>query len=58
MSFGPLSPVGKMLKSSPLIGVNAIYDLLNMDLKILDLQSYKFKDYSQITMNKEQITNL
>lgn len=31
----------------------AIYDLLNMELKILDLQSYKFKDYNQVTMSKD-----
>lgn len=29
----------------------AIYDLLNMDLKIFDLQSYKFTDYNQVTMS-------
>lgn len=31
----------------------AIYDLLNMDLKILDLQSYKFTDYSQVRMSRD-----
>lgn len=31
----------------------AICDLLNMDLKILDLQIYKFTDYSQIAMSRE-----
>lgn len=30
----------------------AIYNLLDMDLKILDLQSYKFTDYRQVTMSK------
>lgn len=31
----------------------AIYDLLKMDLELLEVQSYKFTDYSQVTMSSD-----
>lgn len=36
----------------------AISDLVKMDLKILDLQNYKFTDYSQITLSKDSRNKL
>ncbi|WP_338652952.1 tyrosine-type recombinase/integrase [Lysinibacillus sp. Y5S-8] len=44
---------GDVAKIQPFDWGEAISDLLEMDLKILDIQSYKFTDYTQITMSRE-----
>lgn len=49
----PIIAGGDIAKIESFEWGKAIIDLLNMDLKILDLQSYKFTDYSQVTMSKD-----
>jgi integrase len=49
----PIIAGGDVTKTHPFDWGKAINDLLHMDLKILDLQSYKFTDYSHITMGSD-----
>ncbi len=49
----PIIAGGKSAKIESFEWGKAISELLNLDLKVIDLQSYKFTDYSQVTMSRE-----
>ena|GEM_PF-4894538 len=49
----PIIAGGKISKNQSFEWGKAINELLNLDLQILDLQSYKLTDYSQVTMSKD-----
>ncbi|SFB20407.1 Phage integrase family protein [Lentibacillus halodurans] len=54
----PVIAGGDIAKTQPFEWGKAIYELLSMDLKVIDLQMYKFKDYSQVKMSKDLNTKL
>jgi integrase len=49
----PIFAGGEIAKIESFEWGKAIYDLLNMDLNIIDLQNYKFTEYSKVTMSKD-----
>ncbi len=49
----PIIAGGEIAKDQSFDWGKAIYDLLNLELKILDLQSYKFTDSNQVTMSRD-----
>lgn len=54
----PIIAGGENVKNQSFTWEKAIHDLLKMDLKILNIQDYKFIDFSQVTMSNDQRTKL